>query len=480
MSKLTRFFHKVFGINADFNYQMGKVGSFKNGNPSYAANLSDIQSLPNFEEGLYGTLVGNGAPFVQDMNAVLHHTSRQVGYVLQQGIPEWDAQTSYYLNGYCTYNGVLYKSLSDGQINQVPSMSSSYWQVQIGTVGTFKNPLPFIWSPYGSTLRASIGGGIAVHNGFIYVVGGIETVNPLMEVLKYAINPDGSIGAGSAETEFMPSAIVYNECIVHKGKLYSFGGSTAADGLGTNKVMYATINPDGTLGAWTNSGNTLFKAVRSATAVIVKNTLAGDKVYLIGGVDSAGANTNEIQVATLNSNGTIGTWSHYGALPTTEEGRAFKVGNFIYHIGSKVQRCHIVDDSTLSAFVDLGAVGGTSLTQIDVALIGNNVFQFGINGGSSYVKVAPFLDNSMIGTFQEKSLTGCPTSVLGQMIAANGVLYTGFGSLAGIVATVYSDTFSTKFPSESGKVRVGYSDEGLLSRETEFQTKHFSPWKINL
>lgn len=479
MSKITRFFHKIFGINADFAYQMGKVGSFKNGAPTYAANLTDIQALPNFEEGLYGTLVGNGAPFVQDMNAILHHSSRQIGYLLQQGIPEWDAQTTYYVGGYCCYNGVLYKSLLDGHTNQVPSLGSIYWQVQIGTGGTFKNALPFIWAPYTLVTRAFAQSGIAVHNGFLYIVGGIEGATFKQQVMKYVINSDGSIGADSLENELMNSVIAYNECIVHKGKLYSFGGATAAGGLGTNKVMYATINPNGTLGAWTNSSNTLFKAVRSATAVIVKNTLAGDKVYLIGGVDGTGAMTNEVQVATLNSDGAIGPWSHYGSLATTEEGRAFKVGNFIYHIGTKVQRCHIVDDSTLSAFVDLGAVGGTALSQIDVALIGNNVFQFGINGGSSYVKVAPFLDNSMLGPFQEKSLTGCPSSVLGHIIAANGILYTGFGSEA-IVATTYFDTFSTKYPSESGKSRVGFSDEGMMSKETDFQVKHFSPWKINL
>lgn len=477
MSKLTRFFHKIFGINADFNYQMGKFGSFKNGSPTYAANLSDIQSLPNFEEGLYGAVVGNGAPFIQDINGALHHSSRQIGYLLQQGIPEWDSQTTYYINGFCSYSGIIYKSLTDSNINQTPSNSSAYWEAQIGTIGTFKNPLPFIWSPYESTIRAFAFSGLAVKNSFIYIVGGIEGSTFKQQIYRYQLNADGSIGAEYLENELMPSVIAFNECIVHKSRIYSFGGSTAAGGLGTNKVMFATINSDGTLGAWANSTNLLYKAVRSATAVIVENALAGDKIYLIGGVDSAGALTNEIQVANLNSDGTIGVWTHYGTLPTTEEGRAVKVGNFIYFLGSKIQRCHIASDATLTAFVDLGSVGGTALSQFETVTIGNNVLLFGINGASAYVKMAPLLDNSTLGAFQEKSLTGCTATMLGCIVAANGVLYTGFGSAA-IVSTLYSDLFSTKFPTETGKVRVGYSDEGLVSRETFFQTKHFSPWKI--
>lgn len=132
MSKLTRIFHKIFGANADFGYQMGKVGSFKNGDPQYAANITDIQSLANFETGLYGALVGDGAPCVQDMNAILFHSSRQLGYLFQQGIPEWDSDTVYYTNSFCSYNGVLYKSSSDNNSNNTPSVSSSYWSVFSG------------------------------------------------------------------------------------------------------------------------------------------------------------------------------------------------------------------------------------------------------------------------------------------------------------------------------------------------------------
>lgn len=128
MSKLTRVPHKVFGILADWAYQMGKFGSFKNGSPSYAADVSEIQSLANFEQGLYASLVGDGAPFAQDINAALHHSSRQLGYLFQQGIAEWDEGTTYYTNSICSYSGQIYMAIGNDFFNKNPASSNGFWK----------------------------------------------------------------------------------------------------------------------------------------------------------------------------------------------------------------------------------------------------------------------------------------------------------------------------------------------------------------
>lgn len=130
MSKLTKVSHKVFGILANFTYQMSKFGSFKNGSPEYAANVTEIQSTPNFENGLYDSLVGDGAPFAQDMNGVLHHTSRQVGYLYQAGIPEWDGETYYYLGSVCqTSEGIFRLNHTGPSINEIPSVGATGWDL---------------------------------------------------------------------------------------------------------------------------------------------------------------------------------------------------------------------------------------------------------------------------------------------------------------------------------------------------------------
>jgi len=133
MSKLTKIMHKIFGINADFSYQMGKFGSFKNGAPEYAANVSDIQSLANWETGLFDSVVANNAPLKEDINAVLHHTSRQVGYLYQAGIPEWDAGSTYYTNSFVSYGGKVYKSLQDSNANKIPNVANAaFWIIHGG------------------------------------------------------------------------------------------------------------------------------------------------------------------------------------------------------------------------------------------------------------------------------------------------------------------------------------------------------------
>ena len=143
MSKLTKIMHKIFGINADFSYQMGKFGSFKNGAPAYAADVSDIQSLSNFEVGLFDSVVANNAPLKEDINAVLHHSSRQIGYLYQAGIPEWDAASTFYVNSFVSYGGEIFKCLVDNCLNVAPTLANNtIWKIIAGNdiVASYSTP----------------------------------------------------------------------------------------------------------------------------------------------------------------------------------------------------------------------------------------------------------------------------------------------------------------------------------------------------
>lgn len=127
MSKLTRVFHKIFGISATFSSEMGKYGSLKNGSPQYAADLEDIQEYSNWEGGLYDCVVGNNSPAMQDINSAFHHSSRQLGYIFQQGVPEWDNETTYYTGSVCLYNDFIYKSVIDDNLGFEPTTDQTVW-----------------------------------------------------------------------------------------------------------------------------------------------------------------------------------------------------------------------------------------------------------------------------------------------------------------------------------------------------------------
>ena len=61
MSKLTRYFQKVFGSTAAAD-KIGIFGSLAAGNPQYATTPTQIQSLSNFLNGWSSAVIGNNSP----------------------------------------------------------------------------------------------------------------------------------------------------------------------------------------------------------------------------------------------------------------------------------------------------------------------------------------------------------------------------------------------------------------------------------
>ena len=118
MSKITRIFHKIFGGSAISD--MGVYGSLKNGSPDIASDASTIQSTTNWLQGLAGAMIGNNAIAKEDMNSALYHSSREIGYLMQEGIAEWNAQTVYYIDSICNDHGQIFISTIDSNINHPP------------------------------------------------------------------------------------------------------------------------------------------------------------------------------------------------------------------------------------------------------------------------------------------------------------------------------------------------------------------------
>lgn len=149
MAKITRVYHRLFGASAGAT-DVGQFGSFASGSPTYSKNADTIMALANWAAGWLSAAVGaNNNPFLEDRNAVDLVHSQQIGYLLQQGIAEWDAQTPYYTGSFCTYGGVPYTSITDNNVGNNPPASPANWTPYDSTrVGVI---LPFagIVLPYG-------------------------------------------------------------------------------------------------------------------------------------------------------------------------------------------------------------------------------------------------------------------------------------------------------------------------------------------
>lgn len=121
MSKLERKNHKVFGINATET----KVGQFGSANATTKITTKDvekIQALDAWEQGWEAGAVGNNRyPTQQERTGVDYEHSYQIGYMLQEGIPEWNKDTTFNKGSIVkAYNGTtlqIYVSLVDHNLN---------------------------------------------------------------------------------------------------------------------------------------------------------------------------------------------------------------------------------------------------------------------------------------------------------------------------------------------------------------------------
>lgn len=128
MATLSRQTQKVFASNADAD-QIAVFGSMKTGTPVYSTNLATLQSTA-YTEGWAEALLSDKAPYMEEMNAVQYGLSYQIAYLLQEGAPEYDANTNYSDTSIVKVidsNGLsFYRSLVDDNLGNSLS-DTDYW-----------------------------------------------------------------------------------------------------------------------------------------------------------------------------------------------------------------------------------------------------------------------------------------------------------------------------------------------------------------
>lgn len=125
--KIQRQTQKIFA-GAAGDDSLAAFGSMTTGNPIYTDNIEDLQSSA-YEQGWEAAIAANEAPFLEEMNGVQYGFSKQLAYLFQNGVPEWDAGTEYFaLISICQLNGILYQSLTDNNIGNNPATDTTNWQ----------------------------------------------------------------------------------------------------------------------------------------------------------------------------------------------------------------------------------------------------------------------------------------------------------------------------------------------------------------
>lgn len=128
MPKLERAYQPVFG-NQGNNDEFAVFGTMKSGTPVYSKTVPTLFQSPAFLQGWQNAVAADKAPFLEEMNGLFYALSSQLAYLFQQGLPEWDPDTTYYANtSFCQVNGVVYKSLTDENIGNNPTEDTTSWE----------------------------------------------------------------------------------------------------------------------------------------------------------------------------------------------------------------------------------------------------------------------------------------------------------------------------------------------------------------
>ncbi len=191
---------------------------------------------------------------------------------------------------------------------------------------------PSSWSTNASALPAGRTDSTSVTaNGYVYLIGGRDSSNVFQATVYYAkLNSDGSTGAWTTNTNALPAPRDRATSVVANGYVYVIGGTTTG-GVHQSTVYYAKLNPDGSIGTWQTSANSLPNLRYSASSVT-----ANGYVYVIGGYNGT-VFQNTVYYAKLNAGGNIGTWAtaanvppavRYAAKSVTANGYVYVIGGY--------------------------------------------------------------------------------------------------------------------------------------------------------
>ena len=127
MAKIQRVVQYIFGNQSNDIVQFGSEAS---NNITRTLDVKLIQTLNAWANGWRSALIGSQKATLQDQNSVNYVVTSQLANIFQDGIPIYNADTTYYTACICREDTTtqLYKSLTDSNVGNALT-DTAHWQL---------------------------------------------------------------------------------------------------------------------------------------------------------------------------------------------------------------------------------------------------------------------------------------------------------------------------------------------------------------
>ncbi len=278
MARLTRQTLNVFSGSAS---NQGTFGSAQAGTPAVSSNPTTVQGLAAWANGWLSAVIGGQKlPPLEEFQGVQFVHSYMTAYQFQEGVPEYDAGTTYYQYSIVKNPGTfqLYGAVFNGA-NLGQSLSNpTYWKLLIDLNNPSNQPA------YGITTNVSNSYSVTTSPAVTIITEGqlLEIQFNAANTGAITLNVGGTGGIGVLSRD--GNALTAGEVVASRNYLLVNNG--------TNWIIVNSLYPQTSEGTTTNSGNTY-----SVTTVPAFGAL---KIGQILDIQFNAANTGAI---TLNPNG---------------------------------------------------------------------------------------------------------------------------------------------------------------------------------
>jgi hypothetical protein len=242
MARLTRQTLNVFAGSAS---NQGTFGSAQAGTPAVSASPTTVQSLSAWAIGWLDAVIGGQKlPPLEEFQGVQFVHSYMSAYMFQEGVPEYDAGTTYYQYSIVKNPGTfqLYGAVFNGA-NLGQSLSNpTYWKLLIDLNNNASQPA------YGVTTNVGNNYSVTTSPAITLVSEGqlLEIQFNAQNTGAITLNVGGTGGIGVLSRD--GNALVSGEVIANRNYLLVNNG--------TNWIIVNSLYPQTSEGTTTNSGNT--------------------------------------------------------------------------------------------------------------------------------------------------------------------------------------------------------------------------------